>query len=241
VDGEYDWTGTIPFDDLPRAYNPPDHFIATANNKPFGQDYKHNIPGGWSSPWRVTRIVEMLKEKEKLSADDFKRMLMDTHSPLAKKLAPHLAGLSAQDEQTKAATQMFKEWDGDLKADSATAAIYGVFSQRVLSETFSDELGDDIFYEYLAVSGSGLRSLELLLDKPDDPFWDKTGTSEKERRDDILLSALTGSLADLRAGAGRKYAGMAVGKDTHSQPRSPLRLAAGAVGPLQPGGCTAGW
>jgi len=197
--GEYDWTGTIPFDDLPRAYNPPDHFIATANNKPFGPDYKHNIPGGWAAPWRAARIVEMLKEKDKLSADDFKRMLMDTRSPLARKVAPLLAGLNAQDEPAKAAAQMFKDWDGDLKADSTTAAIYGVFSQRVLSETFGDELGEDLLIEYLAVGGaSGLRSFELLLDKPEDPFWDRTGTSEKEKRDDILLAALTGSLADLR-------------------------------------------
>src|SRR6202030_2919210 len=31
--GEYDWTGTIPFDDLPRRVNPTDGRFVSANNK----------------------------------------------------------------------------------------------------------------------------------------------------------------------------------------------------------------
>src|SRR5205814_6630089 len=27
--GEHEWTGTIPFDELPRAYNPPQHYLAS--------------------------------------------------------------------------------------------------------------------------------------------------------------------------------------------------------------------
>ena len=29
-----EWTGWIPFTDLPHTFDPPEHFIVTANNRP---------------------------------------------------------------------------------------------------------------------------------------------------------------------------------------------------------------
>ncbi|HUP28061.1 MAG TPA: penicillin acylase family protein [Chloroflexia bacterium] len=198
--GLYDWADTIPFDELPSSYNPPEHFIATANNRPFGPDYKYEVPGDWAYPWRISRITEMLKAKDKLGADDFKAMLMDTKSPLAKKAAPIFAGLKPQTDEEKKVVGMFQGWDGDLKADSVTAAIYEVMSQQALSQTLSDDLGQDLYIEYVGTNaGAARRSLELLLDKPDDPLWDNSATPQKEQRDDILLSSLTAALADLKS------------------------------------------
>ncbi|HYP42342.1 MAG TPA: penicillin acylase family protein [Chloroflexia bacterium] len=198
--GEYDWTGYIPFDELPRSYNPPEHYIATANHKPFGADYKYDIQGGWAHPWRIERITEMLKAKDKLGVEDFQAMHMDTQSPVAKKVAPILAGLKSNDPTTQQAIDMFKGWDGDIKADSPTAAIYEVVYQQAISETMSDDLGRDLFVVYLDVAGgNALRTLELLMDKPDDPIWDRSDTSQKETRDDILLKSLTTSVADMRS------------------------------------------
>ena len=37
--GEMEWTGWIPFDELPHAFDPPEHFIVTANNRPMPADY----------------------------------------------------------------------------------------------------------------------------------------------------------------------------------------------------------
>src|SRR5690242_8604098 len=86
---------------LPSPYNPPDHFIATANNKPFGSDYKYPIQGSFAPPWRITRIREMLTAKDKLSIDDFNTMLMDTHSILASQIAPVLAKLKPSDPKAQ--------------------------------------------------------------------------------------------------------------------------------------------
>src|SRR5439155_7743574 len=104
--------GYVPYDDLPRAYNPPEHFIATANNKNFGPDYKYPIQGYWAPPWRISRIQEMLKDKDKLSVDDFKTMLMDTHSLMAKHVAPILANLKATNPGEQDALNLLKGWDG---------------------------------------------------------------------------------------------------------------------------------
>jgi len=197
--GEYDWTGVVPFDNLPRSYNPPEHFVATANNKPFGPDFSQDIQGAWSYPWRISRITEMLKAKEKLGPDDFKAMLMDTQSMLARKVAPFIAGLKTGDEQEKKAVALFQGWDGDIKANSPVAAIYEVVSQHAVSQTLSDDLGEELYLEYIRTdSGAARRAIELLLDKPDDVLWDRADTSQKEQRDDILLRSLSAALVDLR-------------------------------------------
>ena len=31
--GNAEWTGWVPFDDLPHVFDPPEHFIVTANNR----------------------------------------------------------------------------------------------------------------------------------------------------------------------------------------------------------------
>ncbi len=32
--GDAEWTGWVPFDELPHLYDPPEHFIVTANHRP---------------------------------------------------------------------------------------------------------------------------------------------------------------------------------------------------------------
>lgn len=201
--GEYDWNGYIPFDALPRAYNPPEGFVATANNKPYGPDYKYQFRGEWAPPWRISRITELLKAKDKLSIDDFKNIQMDTSSELAKKVGDELAALKPTDAPTQQAAKMFQGWNGDLKPDSAAAAIYEVTAQKALSETYSDNLGLDLFGEYLDIEGSTvLQSFEQLLDKPQDPLWDRKETPQKETRDDILLASLTSAVSDMTGALG---------------------------------------
>src|SRR5207247_3635064 len=116
----------------------------------------------------ISRISDMLKAKDKFTVDDFKTMLMDTHSLMAKKVAPILVKLQPADPRAQQAAQMLGAWDANVSANSAAAAIYEVTVQDALSETFSDELGGDLFGEYLDSAGrTTWRAFELLLDKPD--------------------------------------------------------------------------
>ncbi|MDQ6694284.1 MAG: penicillin acylase family protein, partial [Chloroflexota bacterium] len=220
--GEYDWTGMIPFADLPMSYNPPTHYLATANNKPFAPDYKYQVSGAWAPPWRIGRIVAMLKAKDKLSIDDIKAMQADTHSLLAQHLAPMIAGLKSPDPATQSVIDMFKGWDGDIKVDSTTASIYEVFYEKALSETLATKLGQDLYPMYIDQTGSALRSLEGLVDTPNDPLWDNSATPQKETRDDIFLRSLTDALNDMTTGLGSNMPDWQWGKLHQFQPSHPF-------------------
>src|SRR5207245_6795207 len=48
---DYEWTGYIPFDELPQVLNPPGGVIATANARVVGPGYPHYLTDRWASPW----------------------------------------------------------------------------------------------------------------------------------------------------------------------------------------------
>lgn len=221
--GDSEWKEYVPYDQMPSTFNPAEGYVATANNKPFGADYKYQFPGYWAASWRIERIMEMLNAKEKFSIDDFKEMQLDTKSVPARAIAPYLARLNPDDERTKSATEAFKTWDADLTVNSATASIYEVWYMRALSETFSDELGLELYARYLDANGSEARvSLERLLQTPDDPWWDRTDTPERENRDTILTRSLTSTVTDMAAQLGNDMVAWEWGKLHKITPSHPF-------------------
>src|SRR5439155_20363180 len=61
--GLSEWNGWVPFDELPHAVDPPEHFIASANEKPAPASYPHAISGEFIDPHRARRIVDLLAGK----------------------------------------------------------------------------------------------------------------------------------------------------------------------------------
>jgi penicillin amidase len=90
-----------------------------------------------------------------------------------------------------------------MKVDSVAASIYEITYQKVLSRTLSDELETNdpdhpLFLQYLDNdAGNALLAISNLLDKPDDPLWDRVDTPQKETRDQILLDSFNQALDEL--------------------------------------------
>ncbi|MDF1575723.1 MAG: penicillin acylase family protein [Bacteroidales bacterium] len=146
----YDWQGTVPFEELPYSYNPACGYVSSANNKTVGADYPYYIGTWFSLPWRIGRIREMLEEKEVLGTEDFKRMLRDQHSHMARAMTPvYLEAL--QDDiagEYRQAYEVLAEWDYNMHVSSAAALIFEIMWMELNSAMFEDELGDQ--YDLLA-------------------------------------------------------------------------------------------
>src|SRR2546429_5786145 len=63
---DYEWTGYIPFDQLPQALNPASGLIATANARVVGPDYKPYLTDRWGDPYRTARIYDQLHDRHDL-------------------------------------------------------------------------------------------------------------------------------------------------------------------------------
>src|SRR5262249_57688751 len=59
--GAAEWTGWIPFDDLPHLYDPPPHVILTPNHPPAPPTYAYNLGLEWPEPDRAQRIIDPLR------------------------------------------------------------------------------------------------------------------------------------------------------------------------------------
>ena len=120
----YAWTGWIPFEQLPHAYNPADGYVVTANNKVVPDDYPYFITTDWAPPYRAERIVELLTAKNGLTPDDYTRIQGDQASAQARELLPFMLSVAPETPEQTQALSMLKAWDGVISPDSGAAAIY---------------------------------------------------------------------------------------------------------------------
>ncbi|WP_372455663.1 penicillin acylase family protein [Sphaerisporangium fuscum] len=194
--GDEEWTGFIPFDELPMAYNPPEGFIATANNAAIGPSYSRFLTSDWSYGYRSQRIVDRIKQAMaggEITAGTMRDIQMDSVNGLAPVLVPYL--LRAPGAAPEAG-ELLKGWDFTQGRDSAPAAYFNAVWRHLLQRTFDDELPEG------GRAGGGDRWYEVvrpLLDKPGDRWWDDVRTKGKiETRDDILAAATADASKELR-------------------------------------------
>ncbi|KAG0774805.1 hypothetical protein G6F21_014073 [Rhizopus arrhizus] len=67
--GDFEWRGILPGSALPRAFNPPEGYVATANeyNLPADYAYKEMSARTGAEPYRVQRIREVLADGKGLT------------------------------------------------------------------------------------------------------------------------------------------------------------------------------
>ena len=187
--GEYDWTGYIPFDELPRSFNPDKGYIATANNAVVGPEYPHFLGMDWDRGYRARRIVDRIEAYGQLSADDIAAIQGDDLNLSAQEIVPYLKNLSVSGDAQKVLEQILA-WDFVEKRDSTGASAYQAFWLKLLMNTFADELGD-LAPDYTDGGTVNRQAMIALLAQPDATWWDNVQTPDvRETRDDILKKAL---------------------------------------------------
>jgi penicillin G amidase len=137
--GEYEWSGFQAAKDLPRSYNPPAHFIATANHNILPPGYTIPLGYEWAPPFRHQRIVEMLSTHQKFSVADFERMQQDVVAIPARRFQAVLRRWSTPENPS--VVKKVLEWNAAVTADSAAAAIYEVWIGKLPEAVFGAALG----------------------------------------------------------------------------------------------------
>jgi penicillin amidase len=234
--GAYEWTGYIPFDELPHLYNPPQGYIATANNRPVKDDYPYELGNEFAAGDRALRILELLDDRFQVDIDYVKRMQLDQVSPTARVVADALGQLRVDEPELAAVVRRMRHWDRTLAADSPEAAIHQVFVRRMLALILEDKLGPlSIRYRgtgplplLVKQSAFGVKSwswLQQLLTQAESPWFD---LGAGEGRDDVMRLALRETIDFLKAELGPHLDDWAWGKLHTLTYAHPL----GAVKPL---------
>ncbi len=203
---KYDWKGIVPFNELPSIFNPPTNFLATANNK-LVKDFKHHISNIWEPSSRSERILTLLTAKEKHSVEDYKKYQMDITSPYAEKIVKHILksfeGIKVVDANLNSALQMFKQWDYEMNEFSQVPTIYAMFLNYFLKNTLLDEMGKDIFNEYVFVANVPYRVTLKMLADSSNSWFDNVSTPKIEGKNDIIRKSLSDALSELENSYGK--------------------------------------
>jgi len=144
-----EWVDYIPIAKLPNLYDPPSGMIVTANQRIVGTDYPYHLTHLWAQPYRARRIFDLLSEKPKHTADDFRRIIGDVYSiagtvfaqEVVKTLRPKL---TPADDKLRATLDAFEKWDGRINAESTVAPMMAQMRLAFRSKILTAALGPDL-------------------------------------------------------------------------------------------------
>jgi penicillin amidase len=124
---DYEWTGYIPFDELPQVQNPSGGVIATANARTVGPGYRYFLTERWAAPYRTARIFELLDDRKDLRPADMNAIQNDIESLPDRFFAEQLvlAGQKSQHKDPRARELLgrLSSWDGRMQENSVEASF----------------------------------------------------------------------------------------------------------------------
>lgn len=142
--GAGDWTGFIPYDELPHAYDPPSGWLANANNRPVGKDYPYYLARDWDEPYRYERIVDLIGAKPRQTMADSAAMQADILSPVAREFLPALiARADPGDDRGAPILRALDAWDGRMTPDAREPLIFAAWMRALTQTLFEQKLGSD--------------------------------------------------------------------------------------------------
>ncbi len=239
-DGRFEWDGYLDILLKPNRVDPPEGFIATANNDLVPRDYPHMDAVGftWADPYRYMRAVEVLGSGRQFSVFDMARLQTDEVSVAARQLVPLLRDVTPASARLDSLRRRLLAWDHTLSRESAAGGLYAAWEAALRRLTHRRMVRPS---ERAFVSAVSLHRAVTWLQGPPGEL----GPSPLAARDSLLLDALAAADSTLSRRFGRDADGWAWGREGHHHAliRHPLSAvvhdslrARLEVGPLPRGG-----
>lgn len=121
--GGYEWEGFVPFEELPKSFDPEEGYIASANEAPEASSGADPIPGAYLPDYRKSRIQELLRAIDKHTLETFRGIQGDLYCAPAHTLAGRLAKLDPIPAIPEGLPRELAAWDGHLVAESRPGAV----------------------------------------------------------------------------------------------------------------------
>ncbi len=196
-----DWRGFVPHEELPQLYNPPEGFIATANNK-ITVDGRYYLSQHWEPSWRAMRITELLQSAPRFTLEDFQRIQADVSSPHAREVVPMILAAFEEkptdDAVVREALVYMRNWDFEMKQDDVATSFFQAFFVRLIHNTLYDELGSSMLGMYETLAAVPMVAITNLLYQGNSAWFDNIDTPEVETRNDIIRMSFAGGIEQLR-------------------------------------------
>lgn len=223
-----DWRGWLPVARYPQAFDPPQGFLASANQQPIDPRATTDFWGGGYDPWRALRINALLRADSAVTPETMRRWQTDPGSERAALFVPHFlraaervaAAGGADAERMREAGRRLGEWDRLYTRDNARAGLFEGAMRQLADRTWDELLaprpraGDGAnTWPDGAASGRRVATpasavLAALLRDSASVWWDDRRTPGRvEDRDAVLAASLLAAHDTLVARSGPPDAG----------------------------------
>lgn len=204
-----DWRGFWPLERYPQAFDPPQGYLASANQQPVDP---HAVPEylGFDAgfePWRALQINRLLRADTAVTPDAMRRyqtdpgsMRADLFVPFFLRAAAAAAARRASSARLDTAARYLAQWDRRYTKDNERAALFEAAMRQLGRRTWDELLHPD--GEGFAALPSSAVTLQLLHDSAS-VWWDDRRTKERvEDRDAVLATTLEAAYDSLVAQRG---------------------------------------
>jgi penicillin amidase len=190
-----DWVGYWPLGEYPQAMNPPQGYLASANQQPIDPVVRSRYLGAdWYAPWRAMRINALLRADSSVTPDEMRRFQTDPGSPRADAFVPLLLEIASRStiDSVKRAATLLAEWSRTYRVDDQRAILFE-YTMTALAQNVWDELQPNGMMSRGPGNPNELALLALLSDSAS-AWWDRRDTPSRETRDQIVAVSLTSAL-----------------------------------------------
>ena len=223
-DNTDNWTGWIPWQDMPHAVNPARGWLGTCNQLTVGRDYPYHYTSHASPTYRYRRLIELMETPGKKSIDDHWAFQRDTLNLMAKSIAPILSRVLLAHEDTKKMGQILADWDFADAPDRAAPAIFQAVYREFALLVYADELGEDLTLTMLNNMYFWQERLQKMVLENNSSWFDNIKTTAtKENRDDLFHQAALKASEDLKSTLGPDQTKWLWGKVHVHEFLSPIR------------------
>ena len=223
-DGDHEWSGYIPFDELPRSTNPENGFIVTANNRIVDEDYPYYIALEYAPEYRSRRIIERVLGLRKATVEDMVAIHSERTSIPALVYMDILKEVVPSGSVEESAKKILIEWNGVMDSDSTAATIYSAFRLKLHDRVFQNLFGS-LAGEALIAGGRGApRHVSQLASNlvTDADFRNESLLPEGETWESIVPKAFGDGILWLIDILGEDVSSWEWGRVHHTNPVHPL-------------------
>ena len=139
--GEYEWSGYVPFEEMPRSRNPATGFIVTANNRIVNEDYPYYIGLDYDGEHRARCIYQALDDLTRATVEDMAGVHALRTSIPAAAICPLLKEVEVHSEAALEAKRLLLAWDHTVDRGRPEPAIFAAFHDALTDARVASLLG----------------------------------------------------------------------------------------------------
>jgi len=189
VDETDHWTGWVPFQQMPSSYEHPQGWVGTANHKTVPDAAPYYYSGYLAPDYRIRRMKELFDGDAQIDVEQHWNAMRDDLNLLARDVIPVFVKALAAKPETAELAEILAAWDFHDSADAAAPLVFHEIWRRMLEQTLSDELGQELAGKVTATAYFWSQRMQRWVLDGESDWFDTTGTDATETLDDVIQAA----------------------------------------------------